>query len=70
MRHDVEDLIAELVAERFGRGIPWRERTAKPITEHPEVGREDDLIKAQRRRDLNASMEDVDQRFRRGYRAA
>lgn len=61
------DLVAELVAERFGGGIPWRERTAKP--ERPAT-EESDLVRAQRRRVLNEAMEDVDQRFRRGHRAA
>jgi hypothetical protein len=65
----MDDLIAELLAERFGASIPWRERTAKPVTEHPPPG-DNDLIQAQRRRDLNEAMDDVDQRFRRGYRAA
>lgn len=65
----MDELIAELLAERFGAGIPWRERTAKPVTENP-VTDDNDLIRAQRRRDLNEAMEDVDQRFRRGYRAA
>lgn len=64
-----DDLVDELVQERFGAGIPWRERTAKPVTENPVI-EDSDLIKAQRRRDLNELMEDVDQRFRRGYRAA
>lgn len=63
----MDDLIAELIAERFGAGIPWRERTAKPVSERPE---DNDLVKAQRRRELNAAMEDVDPRYRRGYHAA
>jgi hypothetical protein len=63
------DLISELMAERYGASIPWRERTAKPTTEQPQHD-DNDLIRAQRRRDLNEAMEDVDQRFRRGYTAA
>ncbi len=64
---DHDDLVAELLAERFGAKIPWRERTAKPVTEHPQ---DDDLTRAQRRRDLNEAMDDVDPRYRRGYHAA
>lgn len=63
---DVE-LCAELTRERFGDRIPWRERTAKPVTERPE---DNDLVKAQRRRELNEAMEDVDPRYRRGHHAA
>jgi hypothetical protein len=63
------DLVAELTAERFGSDIPWRERTAKPVSEQPQPD-DNDLIRAQRRRDLNEAMEDVDQRFRRGHNAA
>ncbi len=62
-----DELLRELVAERFGAGVPWRERTAKLATEQPQEG---DLVKAQRRRDLNEAMEDVGSRYRRGYRAA
>jgi hypothetical protein len=65
----MDDLITELTTERFGAGIPWRERTAKPAAEHPSII-DNDLVKAQRRRDLNEAMEDVDPRYRRGHRAA
>ena len=64
---DDEQLYTELLQERFGAGVPYRERTNKPTTEQPE---DNDLVKAQRRRELNEAMEDVDQRFRRGRHAA
>lgn len=62
-----DDLYAELLRERFGAGVPYRERTNKPTSEHPE---DNDLVKAQRRRELNDAMEDVHPRYRRGYHAA
>lgn len=53
-----EALIAELVRERFGAGIPWRERTNRPRVASPP---EDDLTKARRRRVLNEAMSDSPQ---------
>lgn len=62
----MDDLIAELLAERFGHDIPWRERTQRPLAVPPE----DDLTKARRRRVLNDCMDDAPQDYRRWQRTA
>lgn len=63
----MDDLIAELLVERFGPGIPWRERTQRPLPLRPI---EDDLTKARRRRVLNQALDDAPQGYRRWQRSA
>lgn len=67
----MDELIAELLAERFGRGVPWRERTQRPTPAPGEVPEPDnDLTYARRRRVLNDALDDVPQTFRRWQRTA
>ena len=65
------DYINELIDERWGNDIPWREMHAKhsppPV---PSALAEDDLTKARRRRVLNECLDDIPQTFRRWQRTA
>jgi hypothetical protein len=67
----VDDLIAELLAERFGRGVPWREVTAgHNPTPDPGRERDDELTCARRRRALLAALDDRIPGYRPGRRVA
>jgi hypothetical protein len=72
MNHRPDDAyLAELLRERWGNHIPWREATAKPGA--PPINPcepDNDITRARRRRLLNEALDDAPQHYRRWQRTA